>query len=133
MRSVLMELLFLMFDLWFSPKKDYIKRQKFTEQVKELSFCHKLKFSNPYIYGTWCCRLLIFQTKIIWCNRIHSLKYIRYTTLGCRNIGIRKSEFVSKTQFLLYTPCIYIYATWWLFDKFISWSIWGRRDRVKPI
>ena len=100
MRSVLMELLFLMFDLCFSPKKDYIKRQKFTKQVKELSFCHKLKFSNPYIYGTWCCRLLIFQTKIIWCNKIRSLKYLRSTTLGCRHIEIRKSEFVTKTQFL---------------------------------
>jgi len=68
--------------------------------IKELSLCHKLKFSNPYIYGTWCCRLLIFQTKIILCNRIHSLKYLRSTTLGCRDIRIRKSEFVSKTQFL---------------------------------
>jgi len=28
------------------------------------------------------------------------LKYLRSTTLGCRDIGIRKSEFVSKTQFL---------------------------------
>ena len=69
---------------------------------KELSLCHKLKFSNPYIYGTWCCRLLIFQTKIIWCNRIHSLKFLRSTTLGCRDIGIRKSEFVSKTQFICF-------------------------------
>ena len=68
--------------------------------TKELSFCHKLKFPNPYIYGTWCCRLLIFQTKIIWCNRIHSLKYLRSTTLDFRDIGVRKSEFVTKTQFL---------------------------------
>ena len=68
--------------------------------IKELSLCHKLKFSNPYIYWTWCCRLLIFQTKIIWGNRIHSFKYLRSTTLCCREIGIRKSEFVSKTQFL---------------------------------
>ena len=56
---------------------------------KELSLCHKLKFSNPYIYGTWCCRLLIFQTKIIWCNRIHSLKFLRSTTLGCKDIRKR--------------------------------------------
>ena len=66
-----------------------------------IEFYHKLKFPSPYIYGTWCCRLLIFQTKIIWCKRIHSLKYLRSTTLGCRDIGIyRKSEFVTKTQFL---------------------------------
>jgi len=28
---------------------------------------------------------------------IHSLKYLRSMTLGCRDIGIRQSEFVSKT------------------------------------
>ena len=31
---------------------------------------------------------------------MHSLKYLRSTTLGCRDIWFRKSEFVSKTQFL---------------------------------
>ena len=31
---------------------------------------------------------------------IHRLKYLRYTTLGCNDKGIRKSEFVAKTQFL---------------------------------
>jgi len=28
----------------------------------------------------------------------HSLKYQRCTTLGCKDIGIRISEFVAKTQ-----------------------------------
>jgi len=75
-----------------------------------LSLCHKLKFSNPYVYGTWWCRLLIFQTKIIWCNIIQSLKYLRSSTLGCRDIGIRKSEFVLKTQLLSFKniECIQI-------------------------
>ena len=36
-------------------------------------------------------------------NIIQSLKYLRSTTLGCKDIGIRKSEFVPKTQFLLIT------------------------------
>jgi len=31
---------------------------------------------------------------------IHSLKYLRSPTLKCKDIGIRKSEFVTKTQFL---------------------------------
>ena len=35
-------------------------------------------------------------------NRISSLKYLRYTTLGCIDIKIRKLEFVSKTQFVSY-------------------------------
>ena len=33
-------------------------------------------------------------------NRIHSLKYQRSPTLNCKDIGIRKSGFVAKTQFL---------------------------------
>ena len=67
---------------------------------KELSLCYKLKFSNPYIFTTGWRRSLIFQTYIIWSNRIHSLKYLRFTTVGCKDIRIRKYEFVTKTQFL---------------------------------
>ena len=39
-----------------------------------------IKFSNPY--------------------KIHSLKYLRSMALGCKDIGIRKFEFVAKTQIL---------------------------------
>ena len=31
-----------------------------------------------------------------------SLKYQRFTPLGCKDIGIRKFKFVSKTQFLCF-------------------------------
>ena len=67
---------------------------------KELSRCHKLKRSRPYIFATWWRKPLIFQTSTIWSNRIHSVKYVRSTTLGCKDTRIRKSEFVTKTQFL---------------------------------
>ena len=43
---------------------------------------------------------MIFQTQMIWSNRIHSLKYLSYATFGSKDIVIRKSEFVAKTQFL---------------------------------
>ena len=33
-------------------------------------------------------------------RRIYSLKYLRSTTLGCKDIRIRKSEFVAKTQYI---------------------------------
>ena len=33
--------------------------------TKELSFSHKIKFSNPYIFATRWCKPLIFQTKTI--------------------------------------------------------------------
>ena len=69
---------------------------------KELSLCHKFSFCKTYIFATLWYEPLIFQTYIIWSNSIHSLKYLRYTTLGCKcnDIKIRKSEFVAKTQFL---------------------------------
>ena len=57
------------------------------------------KFSSLYLCNRWC-KPLIFQTKMIWSIRIHSFKYLRSTTLGCKDIRSRKSEFVAKTQFL---------------------------------
>ena len=54
------------------------------------------QFSNPYIFGTWWCKPLIFQTLIIWYNIIHCLKYLRSTILGCKDIWIRNSEFVAR-------------------------------------
>ena len=54
--------------------------------LKELSFCHKLKFYNLYFFETWFCIPLIFQTfKAFWSFRIYSLKYQRSTTSGCTN------------------------------------------------
>ena len=37
---------------------------------------------------------------IIWTKITHSLKYLRSLTLKCKDIGIRKSEIVTKAQFL---------------------------------
>ena len=46
-------------------------------------------------------RPLTFQITTSVSPDIISLKYQRFTTLGSEDIGIRKSEFVAKTQFLL--------------------------------
>ena len=67
---------------------------------KELTLCHKLWFSNPNIFGTQCRKPLIFQTYIFWSNKSHSLRFQRFTTSKSKDIGIRKSEFVAKSQFL---------------------------------
>ena len=32
-------------------------------------------------------------------NRIHSFKYLKSSSLGCKDIRIKKSEFVAKTHF----------------------------------
>ena len=54
-------------------------------EIKELSLCHKLKYSIFYIFADY---------------RIHGLKYLRTTTSSHKDTGIGKSEFVAKTQFL---------------------------------
>ena len=64
-------------------------------KTKELSLWNKIKFLNHKIIRTRCCKPLIFQTQIIWSNRIHSLKYLRSATFGSKDIMIRKSEFVA--------------------------------------
>ena len=67
--------------------------------VKELSFCHKLWFSNPYMFKTQCCRPLKFQTmKSVRLNNL-SLKYQISIRLS-KEIGIRKLALVANTQFL---------------------------------
>ena len=68
--------------------------------IKELSLYHKFSCCKTYIFAALWSKPLIFQTYIIWSNIIHSLKYLRSSTLGCNDIEIRKSEFVAKTQFL---------------------------------
>ena len=53
-----------------------------------MSRCHKLWFSNFYIFATKFCRALIFQT--IHSARAYnlSLKYLRFTSSGSIDIGI---------------------------------------------
>ena len=67
---------------------------------KELSFCHKLKYSDSNIFATLLWKPFIFQTLVILFISINSLKYLRSTALGCKDIEFRKSEFVAKTQLL---------------------------------
>ena len=68
--------------------------------LKELSDWNKIKYLNLNIFRTRWCKPLTFKTQIIWSNRIHSLKYLRYATFGSKDTVTRKSEFVAKTQFL---------------------------------
>ena len=70
--------------------------------TKELSFCHKIKSSDPNIFATWWCKPVIFQTYIIVSISINRLKNVRSKTLGYKDMEIRKSEFVAKTQLLYF-------------------------------
>ena len=63
---------------------------------KELSLSFKLWCTNPYIFTTRCRSPYIFQTmNFVIPNNLRS------TTLGCKDIRIRNSEFVAKTNCLL--------------------------------
>ena len=66
-----------------------------------MSHCHKLKFSNHYIFATQCRRPSIFQTLIYVTINNLSLKFQKFNPTGCEDIGIQKIQFVAKTQFLL--------------------------------
>ena len=46
-------------------------------------------------------RPLIFKIKNYDRSNSLSLKYQRFTPSGCKDIGIRKFEFVAKTHFIL--------------------------------
>ena len=74
---------------------------KTSSETKELSFCHKPCFSDPYIFATRSrSRPLIFQNINFVGSNSLNLKYQSFTLFGCQGKGIRKFEFVAKTQFL---------------------------------
>ena len=59
-------------------------KKKLNTLLKELSLCHKLKFSNLYVFAVKC----LFQTiNPVRVNK-PSLKYQRFTPSGCKVKGI---------------------------------------------
>jgi len=65
-------------------------------QTKELSLCHKLWFSNTYIFAIQWCRPQIFQTINSVRSNNQSLKYLRFTVSGFKDIGIRKFSLLQR-------------------------------------
>ena len=59
--------------------------------AKEMSHCHKLKFSNHYIFATQCRRPSIFQTLISVTINNLSLKFQKFKPTGCEDKGILKN------------------------------------------
>ena len=68
-----------------------------------MSLCHKLRFSNPHIFVAQCRRPKIFQTMNSGRSNNQSLKYQRLRPSSYQDLGIRKFELVTKTQF----HCLY--------------------------
>ena len=82
----------------------YIVNKVVKKDLKMTKICVKgteflsFKKSYPYILAT--CRPWIFKNiNSVRSNNL-SLKYKRFTTSGCKDIGIRTFQFVAKTQFL---------------------------------
>ena len=63
--------------------------QRKQRQFWKVSFCHKLKFSDPYFFGTRCHRPLIFQAMNSVQQIGQSLKYQMFGTMGSKGIGER--------------------------------------------
>ena len=99
------------FPFWYA----FSSKLRFSFSLLLMTFKHKIPWNTrnkgieslqqnqifkPHIFKTRCCKPLIFQTQIIWSKRIHSLKNLRSATFGSKDIVIRKSEYVLKTQFL---------------------------------
>ena len=57
-------------------------------------------FTQTWFFQYLCNLMLLLLFHTFLFNRIHGLKYQRSTTLGYKDIGIRKSVLVAKTQFL---------------------------------
>ena len=66
-----------------------IRIQKAKYQLKVIV---SLRATNSNYLIPWN---LVVKTFDIWSKRFHSLKYLRSTTLGCKDKGIRKSDSIS--------------------------------------
>ena len=87
--------LWILLDLSLKAKVYTIRWQR-SRDMKSIWFFAK----NSYFLIPASFQPVIFQTFIILCTIIDIWKYQRSVTLGCIDIGGRKSQFVAKTQFL---------------------------------
>ena len=75
-------------------------------QLKKLSFCHKIKFLNRFIFATLRCKLRLFNLHF----RLQSLKYLRSTILGCNHKkgteNLRLWQNLVPLSCQAQTPCI---------------------------
>ena len=69
-----------------------------TLNQRNYNLCHKIKFSNPYIFATHLSRALLFQTmKSVRSNNL-ILMYDRFTQPHCPDLG-RTNLILWQTQF----------------------------------
>ena len=61
-----------------------------------MSLCHKIGYMHPNFFKTKCCSPQIFQTMNSGGSSNVSLKYERYASSGCWDLGIIILGFVEK-------------------------------------
>ena len=99
----------------FNPRKLIFKCQEneiLHSTLKELSLCHKLWFSNPYIYATQCWRPYLFQTMISVISNSLSLNYQGFTQSSCKNNMIRNFNLWQRLIFLYFFTLMHEYFFW---------------------
>ena len=74
------------------PSHSLWSRCLFLHYIPFLTNLKYLNFYNLYIFSTWWCKPLCFPTVTMLSVRIHILKYLRLTTSGYNDIGIRILE-----------------------------------------
>ena len=75
-------------------KVKWKKINKGTDSLPQTQIFYPAIALQPVGVELWYFKLTLFDI-----NRINSLKQLRSTSLGCKNIGIWKSGCVVKTQF----------------------------------
>ena len=88
-----------LYNPWFANIFAMVSPTSTIGTSKKMRFGHKLKFSNFYIFATqWP---LICQTmNSFLLNSLKCLTNQSCTPWGCKDMGIRKFEFVAKTKCL---------------------------------
>ena len=75
-----------------------MKQQRIVQVKAKKEFLPQTDFLTPI--SMQCRRPQIFQTMTSVRSKNLNLKFPRFKPSGCKDIGIRKFEFVAKTKFL---------------------------------
>ena len=94
---------------------------------KELNLCHKLWFSNPYIFATKCRRPYAFQTmKSVHSNNL-KFEISKVCTSGCNNIGIENLSLQQRLNSFAQKHC----TVFWFWIKHCFFFAWLEQEILK--
>ena len=85
-----------------------------------------MKGKSPNLIDKKKCHLRLSLDNLI-------LNYQSFTTLGCKDVGVRKFEFVVKTQFLYVVNILFVTNTKNRFYIFIEMAELGMLTQYPPL